>query len=71
MLRRYRTDSGTCMQMDLSALMSLRFDGDLEVFLDKFDTFLLESSSTIPEEMLRAVLTPQLRKSKDLVPDFV
>jgi hypothetical protein len=40
MLRRYHIDGGTSMQHDLAHLMSLRYDGDLEIFLDKFDTYL-------------------------------
>jgi hypothetical protein len=71
LLQRYHIDSGTQMQVDLSSIMALKFDGDLEIFLDKLDYVLLEANTSIPEEFLYAIIEPELRKSEDLAPDFV
>ena len=71
LLQRYQIDSGTQMQVDLSSIMTLKFENDLEIFLDKLDYVLLEANTSIPEELLYAIIEPELRKCKELAPDFV
>jgi hypothetical protein len=71
LLRRYHIDSGTQMQMDLTSVMSLKYEGDLEIYLDKLDFILLEADTAIPEQFLYAIIEPELRKCKELAADFV
>ena len=71
MLKRYNIDSGTQMQLDLSKINTLKYDGDLEIFLDKLDYVLLDVNTSIPEEFLYAVIEPELRKCNELAPNFV
>jgi hypothetical protein len=71
MLQRYHIDSGTQMQVDLTSIMSLKFETDLGIFLDRLDYILLEANTSIPEEFLYAIVEPELRKCRDLAPDFV
>ena len=70
-LQRYHIDSGTQMQVDLTSIMSLKFDTDFEVLLSRLDYVLMEANTSIPEEFLYASIEPELRKCRDLAADFV
>jgi hypothetical protein len=71
LIERYRLDSGQTQHIDMQSLMSLKFQGDLELFLDTYDNILDNLEEVPTEAMLHAVLVPQLRHCKGLQPDFV
>ena len=40
LLKRYEIDRGAAVQVDLSVLLALTYNGELELFLDKIDSVL-------------------------------
>ena len=70
-LRRYTIDKGQSVHVDLNSLLKIEFDGDLELFLDTFDHCLLNLHVPPTEELLHAILEPQLRRCKGLAPAFL
>ena len=45
--------------------------GDLEAYIDGLDRILSTFPSEPDEDLLQSLIIPQLRKCKDLEPDFV
>lgn len=70
-LNRYHIDKGQALQVDLAGLLALEYKGDLEAYLDLLDAKLLNLQKHPDEEMLHAIVEPQLRKCKALAPEFV
>lgn len=70
-LRRYDLDRGQVFHVDLTALVALECKEDLESYLDNVDYVLLGMSKMPDENLLHAIVIPQLRKSKALQPEFV
>ena len=59
------------MHVDLNTLINLKFAGDLESFISAWDRTLLAMRRPPEEDLLLAVLEPELRKCQSLAPEFV
>ena len=71
LLHRHKLDHGQALHVDLTMLMKLEFKVDLEVYLNALDGILMGLAKPPDEELLHALVEPQLRKCKALAPDFV
>ena len=69
-LRRFELDYGQAMRVHISALNALRYNGELEVFLDALDARLALMISEPDESLLLAIVEPELRKVTDLAYEF-
>ena len=70
-LQRYKIDRGQMKQVELPQQIVLEFKGDLEAYLDGSDSRLLRLVSKPDEDVLHALIEPQLRRCKALAPEFV
>ena len=68
---RYTIERGQALSVDLTTLVSLRFGGDLEGFLNAWDYALMALAKVPDEDLLCSLLECQLRKCKGLEPAFV
>ena len=68
---RYMLESGDTAQVEMTRLMNLRFNGDLELYLDSLDTVLGTMANQPDEKFLMALVVPELRKAKAMTHDFV
>ncbi|CAK0819868.1 unnamed protein product [Prorocentrum cordatum] len=69
-LRRFELDSGKAHRVHLAALNALKYNGDLEVYLDALDARLALMSAEPDEALLLAIVEPELRKAPDLAFEF-
>jgi hypothetical protein len=69
--QRYEIEKGASIQVDLTQLMSLRYNGDLEGYLDAYDDVLLTLSKKPDEDWLLGLIETELRKVASLGPQFV
>jgi hypothetical protein len=69
--QRFRLESGQTAQVEMTKLMALRFNGDLELFLDSLDTVLASMSKEPDEAFLMALIEPEHRKAKSMSHEFV
>eukprot|EP00974_Lingulodinium_polyedra_P133000 11223963-Lingulodinium_polyedra.AAC.1 len=58
------------MRVHISALNALRFNGELEVYLDALDARLALMITEPDEALLLAIVEPELRKVSDLAYEF-
>jgi hypothetical protein len=71
MFRRFQIEKGASIQVDLNQLMCLRFNGDLEGYLDAWDDVLLGLNKKPDDDWLLGLLETELRKVTALGPHFV
>ena len=71
MLQRFRLERGQAMCVDLSTLVQLTFQGDLESFLASWDHTLMALAKLPDEDMMLALIETQLRRCKGMGPTFV
>ena len=69
--QRFRLERGQSMYVDMSTLLQLSFQGDLEAFLDAWDYALMAMKRLPDEDLLLALLEAQLRGCKALAPAFL
>ena len=67
----FKLDKGQAMYVDMSALVQVKYQGDLAGFLDAWDFILMALPKLPDEELLVALLETELRKCKALGPAFV
>ena len=70
-LHRYQLERGQVLHVDYTAIMKWEYRGDVEAYIDSLDNILLGMSSEPEEGLLHALAIPQLRKCREMVPDFV
>jgi cytoplasmic iron level regulating protein YaaA (DUF328/UPF0246 family) len=63
LLQRYKLDRGQSLHVDLSGLMQLEYKGDLEQYLDKLDSVLMN----LANETRRRVIARDSRTSAAIV----
>ncbi|CAK0800353.1 unnamed protein product [Prorocentrum cordatum] len=69
-IRKSVLERGTATQVDLTALMTREFRGDLSLYLDGLDAILEHLREPPDEALLHACVVPQLRKCRPLALDF-
>ncbi|CAK0813605.1 unnamed protein product, partial [Prorocentrum cordatum] len=67
----FRIESGQKSSIDVTTFVNLRFHGDLEAYLDMLDYILMGLTRQPDEELIVAIVEPQLRLCRDLAPTFV
>ena len=71
LIRRFRLQSGRATQIELTQLLDHHYQVDLESYLDGLETILIAMHKPPDEDMLHAIIEPQLRKCTALQPEFV
>ena len=69
--QRFRLERGAAMCVDITALTSLEFRGDLEGFLAAWDRTLMALAKPPDEDLVHALFEQQVRKAKSMAPAFV
>ena len=69
--QRFKLDRGMAMVIDVSMLVQLTFNGELETFLAIWDYTLMGLVKQPDDELMLCLLDTQLRKCKALGPAFV
>ena len=67
----FKLETGALTLVEMSKLMSLRIDNDLEVYLDKLDSILSTLGKDSDDDLLLALVERQLRKAKRMSHEFV
>ena len=70
-LERFKLERGAAMAIDLTTLVGLESNGDLESFLSTWDYTLMSLSKQPDEDLVHTLLETQLRKCKAIGPSFV
>ena len=63
--------SSLARSRDVTTFVNLKFHGDLEAYLDLLDCTLMGLTRQPDEELIMAIVEPQLRRFCDLAPTFV
>ena len=68
--RQYGLSAAATHAIDFQSLMNLKFTGDLEGFLQAWDTCILAISFVPSPDLLHSLFGPKLRACKQLQPAF-
>lgn len=70
-LDQFKLERGPAMCVDITALTSLEYKGDLQGFLSAWDYCLMALAKEPDPDLVHALLAQQLRKAKAMEPTFV